>query len=187
MPGRADPEGYRGLVLTIGHSARTFAQFLELLREAGVDHLVDVRRFPASRRNPQFDETVLGERLRREGGVRYSHLPGMGGRRAPRPDSPNAGWTNPSFRGYADHMATPEFCVDFERLVELCECGDRACLMCSEAVWWRCHRRMIADALLVRGFAVQHVLREHSRMLHALTPWAKVVDATHLLYPPPAG
>lgn len=85
-------------------------------------------------------------------------------------------------------METHEFRVDFGRLVGLCESdGRRVCLMCSEAVWWRCHRRMISDALLVRGFTVEHVLGEHRRMLHALIPWAKVVDATHLLYPPPAG
>ena len=145
---------------------------------------MDVRRFPASRRNPQFDEAVLRERLRRDGGVRYSHLSGLGGRRSPRPDSPNAGWTNPSFRGYADHMETPEFRADFGRLVGLCEGAKRVCLMCSEAVWWRCHRRMIADALLLRGFAVEHVLGEHNRMRHVLTPWAEVVGATELLYPP---
>ena len=82
-------------------------------------------------------------------------------------------------------METHEFRADFGRLVELCEGGERLCLMCSEAVWWRCHRRMISDALLVRGFAVEHVLGEHRWMLHALTPWAKAVDARHLLYPPP--
>jgi len=91
---------------------------------------------------------------------------------------------NPSFRGYADHMESREFRDDFGRLVGLCEGGERVCVMGSEAVWWRCHRRMISDALLVRGFAVEHVLGEHRRMLHALTPWAKIADATRLLYPP---
>ena len=109
---------------------------------------------------------------------------GSGGRRPPRPDSPNAGWHNPSFRGYADHMATPEFRADFERLVGLCEGEKRVCLMYSEAVWWRCHRRMIADALVVRGLPVKHVLGEHRTMLHTLTPWAEVVGGTGLLYPP---
>lgn len=150
-------------------------------------HLVDVRRFPASRRHPQFDEATLGERLPSEAGVRYSHLRGLGGRRSPRPDSPNAGWTNPSFRGYADHMQTAEFRADFERLIGLCEGDELICLMCSEAVWWRCHRRMISDALLVRGLAVEHILGERRRTTHVLTPWAEVIDATHLLYPPPAG
>ncbi len=103
--------------------------------------------------------------------MRYSHLPGLGGRRPPHPDSPNAGWTNPSFPGYADHMETREFRADFGRLVELSEGGGRVCLMCSEAVWWRCHRRMISDALLVRGFTVEHVLGEHRRTLYALTLW----------------
>jgi uncharacterized protein (DUF488 family) len=184
MTGRADPEAHSNLVLTVGHSTRTFEELLSLLRAHGVCRLVDVRRFPHSSRHPHFDGEALSGRLYREGAIRYSHLPGLGGRRPPRPDSPNAGWHNPSFRGYADHMATPEFRADFERLVGLCEGEKRVCLMCSEAVWWRCHRRMIADALVVRGLPVEHVLGEHRTMLHTLTPWAEVVGGTGLLYPP---
>ena len=184
MTGRADPEAHSNLVLTVGHSTRTFDEFLSLLRAHGVCHLVDVRRFPHSPRHPHFDGEALSERLCHEGAIRYWHLPGLGGRRPPRPDSPNAGWHNPSFRGFADHMATPEFRADFERLVGLCEGEERVCLMCSEAVWWRCHRRMIADALVVRGLPVEHVLGEHRTMLHTLTPWAEVVGGTGLLYPP---
>jgi uncharacterized protein (DUF488 family) len=180
----ADPEAHSNLVLTVGHSRRTFVELLSLLRAHGVCRLVDVRRFPHSPRHPHFDGAALSERLCREGAICYLHLPGLGGRRPPRPDSPNAGWHNPSFRGYADHMATPEFRADFERLVGLCEEEERVCLMCSEAVWWRCHRRMIADALVVRGFSVEHVLGERRPTLHTLTPWAVVVGGTGLLYPP---
>jgi uncharacterized protein (DUF488 family) len=173
------------LVLTIGHSTRTFAQFARLLREAGAERLVDVRRFPHSPRHPQFDTGSLAEELRGEG-IGYTHLPGLGGRRRPRPDSPNAGWRNASFRGYADHMATEEFREDLQALLELCE-RERVCLMCSEAVWWRCHRRMISDALLIRGLPVEHILDERQRSAHVLTPWAKVVDEDghgQLVYPP---
>lgn len=114
-------------------------------------------------------------------GVSYAHLPGLGGRRPPRSDSPNAGWHNPSFRSYADHMATAEFGEPFERLLEMRE-RERVCLMCSEAVWWRCHRRMIADALVVRGFPVEHILGERQKKAHTLTLFARVVSA-ELIYP----
>jgi uncharacterized protein (DUF488 family) len=184
MTGRADPEAHSNLVLTIGHSTRTFEELLSLLRAHSVCRLVDVRRFPHSPRHPHFDGETLSERLLREGEISYRHLPGLGGRRRPLPDSPNAGWRNLSFRGYADHMRTPEFRADFERLVGLCEGEERVCLMCSEAVWWRCHRRMIADALVVRGFSVEHVLGERRATLHTLTPWAEMVGGTGLHYPP---
>ncbi len=172
------------LVLTIGHSTRTAEEFLHLLRACGVAWLVDVRRFPHSPRHPQFGAESLPGRLR-EKGIGYVQLPGLGGRRKPLPGSPNAGWRNPSFRGYADHMGTEEFREDFERLVELCR-RERACLMCSEAVWWRCHRRMIADALVVRDFSAEHVLGERRRQPHELTPFARVVDEDgdkRLVYP----
>jgi uncharacterized protein (DUF488 family) len=178
-----DDEARSSLVLTVGHSTRTFEEFLGLLLAHGARRLVDVRRFPHSPRHPHFDAEALSERLPREGGIGYRHLPGLGGRRRPHPDSPNTGWRNLSFRGYADHMRTPEFHADFERLVGLL-CEERVCLMCSEAVWWRCHRRMIADALLVRGLPVEHVMDEHRRTVHALTPWAVVVGGAELIYPP---
>lgn len=159
-------------VLTVGHSTRSFGEFAGLLLANSVERVVDVRRFPGSRRHPQFGRETLQTRLR-EGDIRYSHLPGLGGRRRPLPDSPNGGWRNASFRGYADHMGTPEFLEDFGRLVGLCGRG-QACLMCSEAVWWRCHRRMLADALALRGFPVEHVLGKGSRQAHELTPFAEV-------------
>jgi uncharacterized protein (DUF488 family) len=184
VTGRAVDEDRSNLVLTVGHSTRTFEELLGLLRANEAHLLVDVRRFPHSLRHPHFDGEALSKRLPREGGIGYRHLPGLGGRRRPRPGSPNAGWHNLSFRGYADHMATSDFHVDFERLVGLCKGDERVCLMCSEAVWWRCHRRMLADALVVRGIPVEHVLGDHRRAPHTLTPWAEVVGGKELLYPP---
>ncbi len=173
------------LVLTIGHSTRTIEEFMGLLRPAGVTLLADVRRFPHSPRHQQFDEASLPEGLLREG-IGYAHLPGLGGRRRPLPDSPNTGWRNISFRGYADHMETPEFREGLEVLLELCG-HERVCLMCSEAVWWRCHRRMISDALVAMGTTVEHILSETRRQTHGITPWAEVVNEDgplRLVYPP---
>src|SRR5829696_97891 len=172
------------LILTIGHSTRSFEQFADLLSTNGVECLVDVRRFPHSPRHLQFGEESLPGRLR-EQGIGSRHLPGLSGRRKPKPNSPNAGWRNPSSRGYADHMATAEFAEGVGRLLELCGRG-RACLMCSEAVWWRCHRRMIADTLVVWGFPVEHVLGEARRQRHELTAFAQIVDKDgdkRLVYP----
>lgn len=171
------------LILTIGHSTNTIEQFVHLLSMSGVRHLVDVRRFPGSRRHPQFDKNTLAEELRVVCEIGYSHLPELGGRREPHRDSPNGGWRNPSFRGYADHMATAEFEEGLARLIELCEAEERVCLMCSEAVWWRCHRRMIADALVMRGFTVEHILGERRCQTHTLTSWAEVARGTELVYP----
>lgn len=181
---RADmvrPETYSEPIFTIGHSTRTFERFADLLRGNGAAFVVDVRRFPHSRRHPQFDQESLTEELQGVS-VGYAHLPGLGGRRKSVPDSPNTGWRNISFRGYADHMRTPEFREDFRRLMEMCG-RERVCLMCSEAVWWRCHRRMISDALVARGFLVEHILGETQPKLHTLTPFAEVEDGVELLYP----
>lgn len=162
---------------------RSFEEFAGLLLTNGVECVVDVRRFPGSRRHPQFGKALPG--LLRESGIGYLHLPGLGGRREPRPDSPNTGWRNPSFRGYADHMETDEFKDAFAGLIGPCE-RERVCLMCSEAVWWRCHRRMVADALVVRSIPVEHILGETQRRPHELTPFAEVVDEggdKRLVYP----
>lgn len=184
MTGHAKPTNAEP-VLTVGHSTRTFEQLAGLIGENGVDHLVDVRSFPRSRRHPWFNADALSSELRTHRGIEYSYLRGLGGRRTPQHDSPNQGWHNFSFQGYADHMRTEEFREDLERLLELCGSGQRVCLMCSEAVPWRCHRRMISDALLIRGFPVEHILDERQQRTHTLTPWAEVVGRTELIYPPP--
>lgn len=173
-------------VYTIGHSTRALAEFTRLLREHGINRVADVRTIPRSRRNPQFNRETLPAALV-EAGIGYAHLPELGGRRRPRPDSPNAGWRNASFRGFADYMQTPAFAEGLQRLMEMT--GDNGLvIMCAEAVPWRCHRSLIADALTLRGVRVRHLIgtatvRPH--MPHILTPWARV-DGTTLIYPPTA-
>lgn len=146
-------------VYTIGHSTRTTAELVGLLREADVDLLIDVRSIPRSRTNPQFNADVLPESLSRER-IGYRYIAALGGRRhRPRgaPPSPNTYWQNASFRSYADYAVTEAFRAGLE---ELCECAEkhRCAIMCAEAVWWRCHRRIIADYLLARHIPVQHIL-----------------------------
>lgn len=172
------------LVLTIGHSTRSIEEFLELLETHDAGCLIDVRTMPRSRHNPQFNVDTLPEQLD-EQSIGYLHVPDLGGLRRPRPDSPNAGWRNLSFRGYADYMQTSEFQSAVGRLVEQSH-DTRLCLMCAEAVPWRCHRRMISDALTVRGIPVEHVMGTSRRQTHDLTPWAEVVgeEDGQLLYPP---
>lgn len=170
-------------VLTVGHSTRTSEELVGLLRTHGADTVVDVRKMPGSRRHPQFDREALSPTLA-EAGIGYLHLPGLGGRRSPQPDSPNAAWRNASFRAYADHMATPEFRESLAEVLRLCD-GKRPCLMCAEAVPWRCHRRLIADALLARDVSVGHILAESRLQSHTLTPWARLEPETgSVTYPP---
>jgi uncharacterized protein (DUF488 family) len=170
-------------VLTVGHSNRPFEEFLRLLRAHGATLVVDVRKMPGSRRNPQFGRDTLPDALRRAG-IGYTHLPGLGGLRRRRPDSPNTGWKNASFQGYADYMLTPEFRQSLEELLEKAK-GERAVLMCAEAVPWRCHRSLIADVLVVRGVPVEHILGPSRTQPHVLRPWA-VVHGERIIYPPPA-
>jgi uncharacterized protein (DUF488 family) len=167
-------------VFTIGHAARTLEEFLELLQEHGVTRVVDVRRFPRSRKNPQFNIETLPAALAAEG-IGYTHLEVLGGRRRARPDSVNAGWRNPSFRGYADYMQSPEFAAGLRVLLELVA-RDRLALMCAEAVPWRCHRSLIADALMVRGFKVSDIMGAGSVREHRLTAFARV-RGEELTYP----
>lgn len=169
------------LVLTIGHSTRSIEGFVDLLRAHGVKRLVDVRTVPRSRRNPQFNREALPEPLD-AAGIRYVHMPGLGGLRHPRRDSVNTGWRNASFRGYADYLQTPEFAANLDELVKLAGRGQIA-IMCAEAVPWRCHRSLIADALLARGVKVEHILSATRRQPHALTPFA-CVRGTSVTYPP---
>jgi uncharacterized protein (DUF488 family) len=170
----------RLLVLTIGHSNRPLDTFVELLSSNGVDRVVDVRTMPRSRHNPQFNADTLPESLRSVG-IGYTHLAGLGGLRKTHADSPNGGWRNLSFRGYADYMLSAEFAANIERVVELAA-GECCALMCAEAVPWRCHRSLIADALVVRGIDVEDILGAQDRRPHRLTPFAKV-DGTRVTYP----
>jgi uncharacterized protein (DUF488 family) len=169
------------VVLTIGHSTRLIEDFVSLLKTHAVTRLVDVRTVPRSRRNPQFNIETLPATLA-PSGISYTHQGGLGGLRRPRKDSPNAGWRNESFRGYADYMLTEEFLQNLERLLEMAR-GERVAIMCAEAVPWRCHRSLIADALLVRGVRVEEIVGAGACRLHALTPFAKV-QGTSITYPP---
>ena len=170
------------LVLTIGHSTLASEAFLARLLAQGVKRLVDVRTIPRSRHNPQFNSDALAEALH-DAGIGYVHVPGLGGLRHARKDSLNTGWRNASFRGYADYMQTPEFEKNLARLIELAG-REQIAIMCAEAVPWRCHRSMIADALAARGIAVEHIMTDTDRRPHALTPFARV-EGTRVTYPSP--
>jgi uncharacterized protein (DUF488 family) len=167
-------------IYTIGHSTRALDEFVALLQEHGVHTLVDVRSVPRSRRNPQFNRDALPESLR-AAGLEYVHFSGLGGFRATRPDSPNTGWTNASFRGYADYMLTPEFEQSLVDLLDLAG-HTQIAVMCAEAVYWSCHRSLIADALTVRGVAVKHIMRPGHVEPHRLTSFAQV-SGTQITYP----
>jgi len=159
-------------VLTIGHSTRPLEEFIDLLKAHEVTTLVDVRTVPRSRHNPQFNTDALRDALEQHG-IGYAHVPGLGGFRRAREDSPNIGWRNASFRGYADYMQTPEFAQHLARVMELAT-QQRLALMCAEAVPWRCHRSLIADALIVRGIPVEEIISKTRREAHALTSFAQV-------------
>jgi uncharacterized protein (DUF488 family) len=168
------------LVLTIGHSTRSLEDFIDLLKIHGVKMIVDVRTVPRSRHNPQFNLEALPEALKSVS-IGYKHMPGLGGLRHAQRDSPNMGWRNASFRGFADYMQTEAFEKNLEKLMGLVQ-RRRICLMCAEAVPWRCHRSLIADALLVRGFSVGHIMSKKEPQTHQLTPFAHV-DKTRITYP----
>jgi uncharacterized protein (DUF488 family) len=168
------------LIMTVGHSTRPIEKFVDLLQAHGVKLLVDVRTVPRSRRNPQFNREVLPATLR-AARIDYTHLPALGGLRHPRPDSRNTAWRNASFRGYADYMQTREFAVGLRRLLDLAETS-QVVLMCAEAVPWRCHRTLIADALLVRQVRVEHIMSVTHRQTHQITPWARI-QGHELTYP----
>jgi uncharacterized protein (DUF488 family) len=171
----------RGLyVWTIGHSTRLIEEFLRLLEAHDIHLLVDVRTIPYSRHNPQFNSDRLSDSLVKAG-LRYKHLPALGGRRKSWPGSVNLGWRNASFRGYADYMQTVTFQGGLEDLMRLAGSG-RTTIMCAEAVPWRCHRSLIADALVSRGWTVRHILTATEANPHQLTPFAKLEEGT-LTYP----
>jgi uncharacterized protein (DUF488 family) len=161
-------------IWTVGHSTRSGEEFVEILRAHEVEVLVDVRTFPGSRRYPQFNREALAERLASQK-IQYQHEPRLGGRRKPRPDSHNSAWRNEQFRGYADHMETEEFKGGVEELLELAS-SKRVAVMCAEAVWWRCHRGLIADYLKAEGHEVVHIVDEKKTDEHPFTSAARVID-----------
>jgi len=171
-------------VYTIGHSDRPLPSFLRLLKAHGIELLVDVRRFPGSRKHPQYNREALAATLA-EAGIGYAFLGDtLGGRRAatmPEPESPNRGLTHPSFRNYADHMRTPEFRGGVEELLKLAA-DRRACVMCSEGWWVKCHRRLLADALVARGVEVRHIASGVRADPHTVDP-AAVVTGETVSYP----
>lgn len=175
----------KSVVLTVGHSTRTWKDFIALLRAQGVQRVVDVRSIPRSRHNPQFNRETLPAKLR-AAGIGYVHLRALGGLLRARPDSPNEGWRNASFRGYADYMQTPEFAAGLERLIKLAG-QKRTAIMCAEALPWRCHRSLIADALIAGGIRVEDIMTPARSTVHKLTPFARVrkdrVQGQRITYP----
>jgi uncharacterized protein (DUF488 family) len=169
-------------VFTVGHSTRSVDEFVELLRGHGVGQVADVRTIARSRHNPQFNEDALERSLSREE-IGYIHMKALGGFRHALKDSPNDGWRNASFRGFADYMATAEFREGLEELKTIAELRHTA-IMCAEAVPWRCHRSLIADALLSRGWPVRDILSPTDAPAHRLTPFARV-ERGQLTYPAP--
>lgn len=167
-------------VLTIGHSTRTLDEFLSLLEKYQVSLVADVRTVPRSRHNPQFNKETFPESLQAKG-VRYVHMPELGGLRRANSDSINLAWENKTFRGYADYMQTKDFTDGLLKLVALAR-ENRVALMCAEAFPWRCHRNLISDALSVRSIVIRHILTEDSFTTHELTPFA-LVDGTRITYP----
>lgn len=169
-------------VFTIGHSTRSSEEFIALLRECWVELLIDVRRFPMSRRHPQFNRPELSASLQ-AAGIGYRHEEMLGGRRAAREDSPNTAWRNAQFRGYADHMDTPAFRQAVDELVQRAERTVQA-VMCAEAVPWRCHRNLLADALVARGLEVRHIIQPGKANPHSLNPDARLLADGRILYGP---
>ena len=168
-------------VFSVGHSTHSLEELVALLRRHGVELLADVRTAPRSRRTPQFNAEGLATALP-AAGIAYEHLPELGGWRRPAPNSPNDGWRNDSFRGYADHMAGEEFARGLERLEGLAG-ARRAAMMCAESPWWRCHRRLVSDALTARGWEVGHIGPDGRLAPHELTPFARVEDGGRVTYP----
>jgi uncharacterized protein (DUF488 family) len=173
----------RPVVLTVGHSTRPLEEFIALLAAHSVSRLIDVRTVPRSRHNPQFNRDTLPAALE-AAGIRYAHVAGLGGFRHTHPRSLNMGWRNVSFRGFADYMQTPEFAENLARVIEQAT-RERIALMCAEAVPWRCHRSLIADALVVHGNRAEEIINATRLQIHTLTPFASV-DGTVITYPPQA-
>lgn len=158
-------------IYTVGHSTRPIEEFLQLLRAHGIEQLADIRTVPRSKRHPHFSREALDAALERAG-IRYRHFAALGGLRKPRPDSTNTGWQHPGFRGYADYMQTEPFRLGLEELEKFAAAG-KTTVMCAESVWWQCHRRLLADALLVRGRQVLHILSMAPPKPHELSEFAR--------------
>jgi len=167
-------EARRTGVWTIGHSTLSIEEFLQLLQMNEIKMLADVRSFPSSRRYPHFNRVEISESLVTEG-IEYVHLPELGGRRRARPDSTNIAWRNPSFRGYADYMETDAFHTGIDRLIEIAK-NNTTAIMCAEAVWWRCHRGLIADYLKASGVDVTHINSTTSNTAHPYTSAARIIN-----------
>jgi uncharacterized protein (DUF488 family) len=170
----------RQAAFTIGHSTRSVQDFISLLLSHQIDLVVDVRTVPCSRRNPQFNRETLPQSLQ-EAEIGYEHVAALGGFRRPSPHSSNAGWRNASFRGYADYMQTAAFAAAIENLAERAQ-RQRLAVMCAEAVPWRCHRSLIADALVIRGIRVEEIISATRTQTHAMTSFARV-EGTNVTYP----
>jgi len=168
------------LILTIGHSTRAIDDFLDILRAHSVKRVVDIRTIPRSRHNPQFNQESLSESLK-ESAIDYIPMKQLGGLRHSKADSPNMGWRNSSFRGFADYMQTQEFAEGIDQLVGLAQ-NCQVAIMCAEVLPWRCHRWLVADALLVRGVQVEHIMTMKARSKHTLTKWAHI-EGTQITYP----
>lgn len=171
-------------IFTVGHSTRSLDDFIKLLRQYGIESLVDVRTVPGSRHNPQFNKENLGAFLRNRG-IAYRHMKELGGLRHPRADSPNTGWLNASFRGFADYMQSDEFAAAIDKLIVLAS-KKQTVIMCAESVPWRCHRSLIGDALLVRGVEVANIFSSKNIKAHTLTSMA-VIQGIQITYPPRRG
>jgi uncharacterized protein (DUF488 family) len=178
MKDRASPKPL--IVMTIGHSTHTAKEFIHLLKAHQVQRLVDVRTVPRSRHNPQFNRSQLSAALH-SARLHYRYMPGLGGFRRACPNSLNTGWHNASFRGFADYMQTPEFRKHLDDLIKLAR-SERIVIMCAEAVPWRCHRSLIADALLARGIEVREITSAIRSRPHTLTPWGKI-NGMQVTYP----
>ena len=175
------PDPRNSTLFTVGHSNRSWEEFVTLLTSHEIAAVADVRRFPGSRRLPQFNDANLAQALPKCG-IAYLPFPALGGRRKPNPDSINTGWRNDSFRAYADYMQTAEFTTALDELTQAASRRATA-VMCAEAVPWRCHRSLIADAMIIRGWRVLDVMSPTSAKPHKLTPFARV-DGIRITYPP---
>jgi uncharacterized protein (DUF488 family) len=180
-PPPQEPHWPDGAVFTVGHSTLPIERFMALLKTYGIERLVDIRTMPWSRHNPQFNDTALANSVTTQH-IDYVHIQALGGLRHARKDSHNTGWRNGGFRGYADYMQSEEFQDALETLIRMSR-QKRVAIMCAEAVPWRCHRSLVADALSVRGIPVVEILSESSYRPHKLTAFAQV-DGTHITYPP---